>query len=62
MTEPQHIQVILDDVPDDAELVEVTPAAVGAERLLEGDLDVRDVLVVPHAAKHLRQQQQQQGR
>ena len=32
-------KMVLHDITDDAELVEVAASALGAERLLEGDLD-----------------------
>ena len=39
------------DVADDAELIEVTAATLGSERLLEGDDDGRDVVAVPRRAE-----------
>ena len=44
-------QVVLHDVADDAELVKVAAAALGAEGLLEDDLDVVDVVAVPGGAE-----------
>ena len=40
-------EVVLHDVADDAELVKVAAAALRAERLLEADLHVADVVPVP---------------
>ena len=39
--------MVLHDVADDAKLVEVAPAALGAEGLLEGDGDVGNGVAVP---------------
>ncbi len=48
----QHLeQVVLHDVADDAELVKVPATPLGAERLLERDLDVIDVVAVPGRAQ-----------
>ena len=44
-------QVVLDDVADDAVLVEVPAPALRAEGLLEDDLDVGDVVAVPSGAR-----------
>lgn len=33
-------QVVLHDIPDDAKLIEVAAAPVGAKRLFEADLDI----------------------
>lgn len=44
---------VLHDITNDAELVEVTSTAFGSERLLEGDLDVVDVVPVPGCAEEL---------
>lgn len=43
--------MVLHDVADDAELIEVTAATLGSERLLEGDDDGRDVVAVPRRAE-----------
>jgi hypothetical protein len=43
--------MVLHDIADDAELVEVASTALGAERLLEGDLNVVDVVTVPGGAQ-----------
>ena len=40
-------QMILHDVTDDAELVEVPTAALGPERLGEGDQNAGDVVTIP---------------
>mmetsp|Transcript_23329 Transcript_23329/g.58917 ORF Transcript_23329/g.58917 Transcript_23329/m.58917 type:complete len:213 (-) Transcript_23329:630-1268(-) len=49
----QHLQqMVLNHVADDADGVKVAAAAVGAEGLLEGDLHVGYVLLVPDARKH----------
>ena len=40
-------QVVLHDVSNNAELVKVSPAALGSEGLLESDLNVIDVMPVP---------------
>mmetsp|Transcript_9038 Transcript_9038/g.25336 ORF Transcript_9038/g.25336 Transcript_9038/m.25336 type:complete len:544 (-) Transcript_9038:129-1760(-) len=49
----QHLQqVVLHDVPDDAVVVEVAPAALGAEVLAEDDLHVADELPVPQGLEH----------
>ena len=44
---PDLHEVILHDISDDAKLVEVSPPPLCAKRLLEGDLHVADVLVIP---------------
>ena len=48
---PNLQQVVLQDVPDDAELVKVAAAALSAEGLLEGDNDGGDVVAVPRGAE-----------
>ena len=45
-------QVVLDDVADDAVLVEVAAAALRAEVLAEDDLHVADVLPAPQRLEH----------
>ena len=50
--EGEHLkQVVLHDVADNAELIEVSTTALCSERLLEGDLDVVDVMPVPGGAE-----------
>jgi hypothetical protein len=44
-------KVVLHNVTDDAELIEVASTALSAERLLESDLDVVDVVSVPCSAE-----------
>ena len=44
-------QMVLHDIADDAELVEITTAALGTEWFLECDLDVVDVMPVPGSAE-----------
>lgn len=39
--------MVLHDIPDDAELIKVAAAALSAEGLLEDNLDIGYVLVVP---------------
>lgn len=46
-------EVVLHDVPDDAELVKVAPAALRAEGLLEADLDVGDRVAAPGGRQEL---------
>ena len=43
--------MVLHHVADDAEFVEVASSTFGAERLLEGYLDVVDVVAVPSGAQ-----------
>jgi hypothetical protein len=43
--------VVLHDISNDAKLIKVTASALSAERLLEGDLDVVDVVAVPGSAE-----------
>jgi hypothetical protein len=43
----------LHDITDDAELIEVAPTALSAERLLKCDLDVVDVVTVPRGVEEL---------
>ena len=45
--------MVLHNVANDAELVEVAATALSAERLLEGDLDVVDVVPVPGGTEEL---------
>jgi hypothetical protein len=45
--------MVLHNISDDTKLVKVTTTALGTERLLEGDLDVVDVVSVPGGAKEL---------
>ena len=40
-------EVVLHDVANDAKLIKVAAAALSAKRLLEGDLNVGDVVQVP---------------
>lgn len=50
--ESQHLkQVVLHDITNDAKLVEISAAALGAKRLLEGDLNIVDVVTVPGSAE-----------
>ncbi len=44
-------QMVLHNVADDAKLVEVTTAALGAKRFLEGDQHAGNVLLVPERAE-----------
>mmetsp|Transcript_48938 Transcript_48938/g.140630 ORF Transcript_48938/g.140630 Transcript_48938/m.140630 type:complete len:270 (-) Transcript_48938:651-1460(-) len=46
-------QVVLHDVPDDAELVEVSSTAAGAKVFLEDDLNMLYAFVVPERLKEL---------
>ena len=46
-------QVVLDDVPGDADAVEVAGPAADADVLGHGDLHVVDVVVVPHRLEQL---------
>mmetsp|Transcript_10470 Transcript_10470/g.17338 ORF Transcript_10470/g.17338 Transcript_10470/m.17338 type:complete len:200 (-) Transcript_10470:309-908(-) len=43
--------MVLDDVADDPVAVEVSPSALGAEILLEGDLDIGDMIAIPKGLK-----------
>ena len=43
--------MVLHDITDDAELIEVAPSPFGAKRLLEGDLDVGNVVMIPGGPK-----------
>ena len=45
--------MVLHDIANDAELVEVAATALGAKGLLEGNLDVVDVVSVPGGAEEL---------
>ena len=44
-------EMVLHDIPDNAKLVKVTAPSFGAKRLLERDLDVADVLIIPNGAQ-----------
>ncbi len=46
-------QVVLHDIADNAKLVKVTAAAVGAEGLLEADLHVGNEVAVPRGRQEL---------
>lgn len=41
-------EVILHDIPDDAELIKVSSASFGPKGFLEGNLNIADVLVIPY--------------
>ena len=45
-------KLVVRAAPDDAELVEIASTAVGAEGLLEGDVDAGDVVTVPGGPKY----------
>lgn len=44
---------VLHNITDDTKLVKVSSTALSSERLLEGDLDVVDVVPVPGCAEEL---------
>lgn len=44
-------EMVLHDITNDTELVKVAPATLGTKGLLEGDLDVVDVVSVPRGAE-----------
>jgi len=46
-------RTVLHNITDDTKLVEVTTSALGTEWLLEGDLDVVNVVAVPGGAEEL---------
>lgn len=53
-------KMVLHDITDDAELVKVPTSAFGTKRLLEGDLDVVDVIAVPGCSQELVTESQNQ--
>jgi hypothetical protein len=47
------ILTVLHDITNDTEIIEVTSTSLGSEGLLEGDLNVVDVVTVPGGAEEL---------